>query len=200
MGHIVAICAETGKILWSVEDKPRSGHFSLEDFYVIGDKVWALQRGNFGAFTTYSLESGEQLEEFRNPISSFYIHQRCYPGRATARYLLPPIMGTTVYDMEKDAWFINHWVRGGCTYGMMPANGMVYATPNACACYYQSKLNGFNAVAPEPQPAEAPPAEKRLVKGLAYGTCDKQAEYPAAAWPTSCAEATRGGSRVFTHS
>jgi len=193
MGHIVAVCSETGKVLWSVKDKPRSGHFSLEDFYVIGDRVWALQRGNNGAFTTYSLEDGETLEEYRNPIQSFYIHQRCYPGRATAKFLLPPIMGTTVYDMEEDAWSINHWVRGGCIYGAMPANGMVYVTPHACACYYQSKLNGFNAVAPDPQPAEAPPAEKRLVKGPAYGTCDEQSEYPAGAWPAFRHDNTRSG-------
>jgi len=193
IGHIVAISAEAGEILWSVKGKPRSGHFSLEDFYVIGDKVWVLQRGNKGAFTTYSLETGEKLEEYHNPIKSFYIHQRCYPGRATVRFLLPPIMGSTVYDMEKDAWFINHWVRGGCIYGAMPANGMLYVTPHACACYYQSKLNGFNAVAPDPQPAEAPPAEERLVKGPAYGACDEQAEYPVAEWPTFRHDNARSG-------
>ncbi len=191
MGHIVAIFAETGKILWSVNDKPRSGHFSLEDFYVIGDKVWALGRGSAGAFTTYSLESGQKLQQHRNPIKSFYIHQRCYPGRATGRFMLPPIMGTTVYDIEKDAWFINNWVRGGCIYGAMPANGMIYVTPHACACYYQSKLNGFNAVAPQPQPAEAPPVEKRLVKGPAYGAGD--AGYPAADWPTFRHDNARSG-------
>jgi outer membrane protein assembly factor BamB len=170
MGNIVAVCAQTGKILWSVKGKPRSGHFSLEDFYVIDDRVWALGRANNGTFATYSLEDGANLEEYRNPIKSFYIHQRCYPGRATARFLLPPIMGTTVYDMQQDAWFNNHWVRGGCIYGAMPANGMVYVTPHACACYYQSKLNGFNALAPHPQPADAPPTEERLVKGPAGGS------------------------------
>jgi outer membrane protein assembly factor BamB len=193
MGQMVAISAETGEILWSVNGKPRSGHFSLEDFYVIGDKVWVLARGNNGAFATYSLESGEELLEYRNPIDSFYIHQRCYPGRATERVLLPPIMGTTVYDMQKDAWSIDDWVRGGCVYGAMPANGMLYVTPHACACYYQSKLNGFNAVAPEPQPAEAPAAEKRLVKGPAYGACDTQAEYPAADWPVFRHDNARSG-------
>jgi len=29
----------------------------------------------------------------------------------------------------------------------MPANGLLYATRQARACYYQSKLNGFNALA-----------------------------------------------------
>jgi outer membrane protein assembly factor BamB len=158
MKEIYAISAETGKILWSVKDKPRSGHFSLEDFYVIDNKVWALQRRNNGAFTTYGLADGSRLAEYSNPIQSFYIHQRCYPGRATVKYQLPPIMGTPVYDMAADTWTNNHWIRGGCFYGIMPANGMIYATPNACACYYQSKLNGFNGVSPEPQSAKAPPA------------------------------------------
>lgn len=193
MKQIITMSAQTGEILWSVKGKPRSGHYSLEDFYVIGDKIWALGRKNNGAFSVYSLATGEKLEEIDNPIDSFYIHQRCYPGRATVRYQLPPIMGTTVYDMDEDVWSINNWVRGGCTYGAMPANGMMYATPNACACYYQSKLDGFNAVAPEPQPAETPPAGERLIKGPAYGTWDEQVEYPAEAWPTFRHDNTRAG-------
>jgi len=193
MGQIFAISAETGKILWSVKDKPRSGHYSLEDFYVIDNKVWALQRRNSGAFTTYGLADGNKLAEYNNPIQSFYIHQRCYPGRATRRFQLPPIMGTQIYDMEKDKWFNNHWIRGGCVYGMMPANGMVYATPNECACYYQSKLNGFNAVAPEPQLAEASPVEERWVKGPACGKYDKRAQYSASEWPTFRHDNRRSG-------
>ena len=191
MGHIVAISSETGEILWSVEGKPRSGHLCLEDFYVIGDKIWVLGRQNAGVYLTYSLESGEKLGEFRNPINSFYIHQRCYPGRATERVQLVPMMGLMIYDMEEDAWFNNHWVRGGCVYGLVPANGMVYTPPNACACYYQSRLNGFNALAPEPQPATAPAAEKRLLKGPAYAARD--AEYPASDWPVFRHDNTRGG-------
>ena len=190
-GHIVAISSETGEILWTVKGKPRSGHLSLEDFYVIGDKVWVLGRQNAGVYITYSLQTGEKLEEHRNPINSFYIHQRCYPGRATQRLQLAPMMGIMIYDMEEDAWFNNHWVRGGCVYGVVPANGMVYTPPNACACYYQSRLNGFNALAPEPQSAEAPPAEERLVKGPAYGT--HGTEYPASDWPAFRHDNTRGG-------
>jgi len=184
--EIYAISAKTGDILWTVRNKPVSGHFSLEDFYVIDNKVWALQRRNNGAFTTYGLADGTKLAEYSNPIRSFYIHQRCYPGRATVKYQLPPIMGTVVYDMEQDQWSNNFWIRGGCVYGMMPANGMVYATPSACACYYQSKLNGFNAVSPNAQSAKAPPASRRLVKGPAYGkqrTRNSRLK-TASEWPT----------------
>jgi len=195
VGHIVAIAAKTGKVLWSVKGKPRSGHFSLEDFYIIGGKIWALQRGNAGAYTIYSLKTGEKIEERRNPIKSFYIHQRCHPGRATVRYQLPPIMGISIYDMKEDAWFNNHWVRGGCVYGLMPANGMVYVPPHACACYYQSKLNGFNALAPEAQPADAPAPEQRLVKGPAYEAIrnPKSEIRNAADWPVFRRDNTRSG-------
>ena len=193
MGFMVALDADTGKTLWTVNKKPRSGHCSLEDFYVIGDRVWVMQRSNKGGFATYSLQTGEKLQDYSNPINSFYIHQRCYPGRATQRVLLPPIMGIQVYEMQEDIWTNNHWVRGGCVYGIMPANGMVYAIPHACACYYQSKLNGFNALAPEPQPAEAPPADERLAKGPAYGAADGPAAYPAADWPVFRHDNTRSG-------
>jgi len=202
MGSIYAVSTETGKVLWSVKGKARSGHFSLEDFYVLGDRVWVLQRANSGAYTTYSLADGKKLADYRNPIKSFYIHQRCYPGRATRKYQLPPVMGMTVYDMEADTWVNNHWVRGVCVYGVMPANGMVYAGPHACACYYQSKLNGFNALAPDAQPAKAPAADKRLTKGSAYGKINPQsAILPASGrpnpqssdWPVFRHDSTRSG-------
>ena len=193
MKEIYAISAETGKILWSVKDKPRSGHFSLEDFYVIDNKIWAMQRRNNGAYTTYGLADGNMLAEYSNPIKSFYIHQRCYPGRATVKYQLPPIMGTPVYDMAADTWTNNHWFRGGCVYGIMPANGMVYATPSACACSYQSKLNGFNAVSPQPQSAEAPPVEYRWLKGPAYGKHKNRARYSSSEWPTFRHDNKRSG-------
>ena len=193
MRRIFAISAKTGAILWTVKDKPPSGHFSLEDFYIIDNKIWALQRRNNGAFTTYSLEDGTILSEHINPIRSFYIHQRCYPGRATVKYQLPPIMGTPVYDMAADTWINNHWFRGGCVYGIMPANGMVYGTPSACACYYQSKLNGFNAISPEAESAKACPLDERWAKGPAYGKYDKQARYSASEWPTFRHDNKRSG-------
>lgn len=182
MRSMCAVSAKTGDVLWTVTGKPVSGHHSLEDFYVIKDKVWVLERPNNGRFSVYSLEAGELVETFNNPIKSFYIHQRCYPGRATPRYQLPPMMGIQVYDMQEDTWQNNHWVRGGCVYGVMPANGMIYATPHACACYYQSKLNGFNALAPAPEPAVAPAAETRLVKGPAYDPSRRGVPAKASEW------------------
>ncbi len=192
MGSIYAVSLADGKVLWSIKGKPRSGHFSMEDFFVLGEKVWVLGRRNNGVYTVYNLANGEIVEEHSNPIKSFYIHQRCYPGRATVKYQLPPVMGMTVYDMKEDSWVNNHWVRGACVYGVMPANGLVYAAPHACACYYQSKLNGFNALAPNAQEPVAPPAEKRLTKGPAYGKCESQ-NVSTADWPVFRRDNTRSG-------
>lgn len=194
-GRIIAFASDTGAILWSVKGKPASGHFSLEDFYVINDEVWVLQRGNAGAFTTYSLKDGSKVGEHRNPIESFYIHQRCYPGRATERFQLPPMMGLQVYDMQENKWFNNHWVRGGCIYGIMPANGMVYTPPHACACYYQSKLNGFNALAPESSHDPLLQSGERLHRGPAYNPAryPLPAAHAASDWPTFRHDRVRSG-------
>ena len=181
--QLFALSADNGEILWSSKDKPRSGHFSLEDVYVMEDKVWVLGRANQGRFTTYSLDNGKKLEEYENPINSFYIHQRCYPGRATEDFLFPPMMGVTGFNMKKGEWEINHWVRGGCIYGMMPANGLLYTPPHACACYYQSKLTGFNALTDKAQPAKITPENERLQKGPAYGKIAEEVSYSETSWP-----------------
>lgn len=191
--EIFVLDAKTGDVIWTAKDKPRSGHFSLEDFYVIDDKIWVMGRDNNGRFKTYNLADGTVLEDYSNPIDSFYIHQRCYPGKATQKCLFPPIMGTTVYDMKANQWSISHWLRGGCIYGSMPANGMIYSGPHACACYYQSKVNGFNAVAPTAQPAVAPPSKKRLVKGPAYNKVNQAETYPTSAWPVFRHDNIRSG-------
>ena len=193
MGSMYALSSKTGDLLWSVKKKQRSGHLSLEDFYVLDGKVWVLHKANKGVFTTYSLETGKELEQIENTIDSFYIHQRCHPGRATVRFQMPPMMGIQLYDMESNEWFNNHWVRGGCVYGQMPANGLMYTPPHACACYYQSKLNGFNALAPEPAPSKAPPAAQRLLKGPAYGKSGKKGGRSTSDWPVFRHDSKRSG-------
>ncbi len=190
---IFALDGQSGKILWTVKGKPPSGHFSLEDFYVLDDQVWVLGRANCGEYLVYNLKDGSKIADHKNPHRSFYIHQRCFPGRASERFMFAPIMGTTLYDIQSDQWFLNHWIRGGCFYGMMPANGMIYVPPHACACYYQSKLNGFNAVTPVAQSAKAPPADRRLVKGPAYGYWEANLSFSPSEWPVFRHDNQRSG-------
>ena len=194
-GRIVALDPSTGKTVWDVKKAERSGHFSPEDLFVIDGIVWAAgtARGRDSTFGRYDLATGQELAKFPNPIRAFYMHQRCYPGRATTKWLIAAATGTEFVDPKTGEWEIHHWVRGGCVYGMMPANGLLYATPQSCACYYQSKLNGFNALASGVRqlPASLP---RRLQKGPAYGTVDPASLSVAPSeWPTFRADNRRRG-------
>ncbi|MBC8874726.1 MAG: PQQ-binding-like beta-propeller repeat protein [Planctomycetes bacterium] len=195
-GRIVALDGATGKTVWDVKKAERSGHFSPEDLFVIDGMVWAAgtARGRGSTFGGYDLATGEQTKNYPNPIEAFYMHQRCYPGRATTKWLIPAATGTEFVDPKTGEWQIHHWVRGGCIYGMMPANGLLYATPQACACYYQSKLNGFTALASGRRKLPATPTD-RLQKGPAYdqiGNRKSQIANPAD-WPTFRGDNRRSG-------
>jgi outer membrane protein assembly factor BamB len=193
--RIVALDGNTGATLWDVKGKPRSGHHSPEDLFVIDGIVWAAgtAAGRNSTFVGYDLETGEERKVYPNQVEAFYMHQRCYPGRATQKYLIPAATGTEFVDLNTGEWEIHHWARGSCIYGMMPANGMLYATPQSCACYYQSKVNGFNALAAGERSLPAKPAN-RLERGPAYSQVNSQ---PATAgkgdWPTFRHDNRRSG-------
>ena len=60
-------------------------------------------------------------------------------------------------------------------YGVMPANGLIYAPQNPCACYEETKSMGFNALAPKDKRPQVRRLEsKRLTKGPAYGKIENR--------------------------
>ena len=97
-------------------------------------------------------------------------HHRCYRNKATERFMFTGYRGTELIDWDKGTVSLNHWVRGSCRLGVMPCNGLLYATPHPCDCYIQSKLNGFVALGPRnASPARPAKPRDRLEKGPAYG-------------------------------
>ncbi|MFQ6035778.1 MAG: PQQ-binding-like beta-propeller repeat protein [Sedimentisphaerales bacterium] len=195
--NLVALSAEDGRQLWTSKLHP-SGHFCPEDVLVVDGLVWsgdiasATPRST-GVFTGRDPHTGQIKREFPPDINTFAImHQRCYPSKATAKYIIPSWIGIEFIDPRAQTWQIHHWVRGGCFYGVMPCNGLIYATPHACACYYQSKLCGFCALAPADKPTlsavegtqpEMLTDEMRLEKGPAYGKIEAR-EAASGDWPT----------------
>ena len=157
-GKTTALSATTGAELWSAEHHP-GGHFSPQDLFVIGDRVWSgavalPERFHSGAFTARNLRSGAVEEEIPCDTDIFFMHHRCHRAKATERYFIPSRTGIELIGLEDRHWDVNHWVRGGCLYGIMPCNGLLYVPPHSCACYMMGKLNGFNALAPERQKSE----------------------------------------------
>jgi outer membrane protein assembly factor BamB len=148
---MTAISAETGDVLWT-SDYPPAGHYSAEDIFVTDELVWAGATAgskDSGVFTGRNLHTGEIVSQFGPTVETYWFHQRCYRAKATDNYLLPSRTGIEFVDFRAKNWEIHHWVRGGCIYGIMPCNGLIYAPMNACACYPEAKLYGFNALAPE---------------------------------------------------
>ncbi len=193
------LSAKTGKILWE-GPHPRSGHNSQEDLMVTGGLAWsgATAYGrDSGLFTGRDPLTGEVKVSFLPDVKTYWFHHRCYRSKATDRYLLTSRTGVEFIDFKKKHWEIHHWVRGGCIYGIMPCNGLLYAPPHDCACYAQAKLSGFCALAagekgkaPKEEPAASP---ERLVRGPAYGYVKKESQPIAADWPTYRHDPERSG-------
>ena len=199
--RMAALDARTGKTLWSAEHGP-TGYQSAEDLLVAGGLVWsgATTSGGYdGIYRGYDPRTGELRSEFPPDVKAYWFHHRCYRGKATERYLLPSRTGIEFVDIARKSWEIHHWVRGGCLYGIMPANGLLYNPPHDCACYPEAKLFGFNALAAASASAEAARAKEpseRLERGPAY---EPDGRRPAADgrredWPTYRGGAARHGS------
>jgi hypothetical protein len=90
----------------------------------------------------------------------------------------------------------NNWIRGACQYGILPANGLLYAPSHACGCYMESKLRGFWALAPRrKQDGEARGETARLERGRAYGKSEAPAPAPRVGdeWPMYRHDPLRSG-------
>ena len=179
-GETTALSADDGHTLWSGKQYP-SGHQSLRDLLVVDGLVWSgfvAGGGDSGIFTGRDPHTGEVKNEFLPDVENYWFHHRCYPSKATDRYLLTSRTGIEFIDPDAKHWETHHWVRGGCIYGILPCNGMVYAPMHSCGCYLESKLNGFNALTAGPVAQPTPEelsAEARLRRGPAYEDIGKQA-------------------------
>jgi len=197
---MTAFSAQTGKTLWTAK-QARSGHNSPEDLLVIDGLVWsgAIAGGrDSGIFTGVDLHTGQIKKEFPPDIDIYWFHHRCHRSKATDRYILTSRTGIEFVDLDSEHWTTNHWVRGACLYGIMPSNGLVYAPQHPCACYIESKLFGFNALAPESAARKVSGTvsdDDRLERGPAYETIgNRQSTIENLNdWPTYRYDSARSG-------
>ena len=192
-----ALSMKDGEILWEA-DHPTSAYDAPEDLLVAGGLVWtaAITKGHDpGTYVGRDPLTGEVQQEFASDDWLHMPHHRCHRAKATEDYLLTSRTGVEFVDLQNQHWIPHHWVRGSCLYGIMPANGLLYAPPHSCACYPEAKLSGFNALAPagnEPEAAEPAP---RLLKGPAFGevSADALDIDDTRDWPTYRHDSARSG-------
>jgi len=182
-----AFSAENGKKLWSSPPyRGPSGH--AQDIFVIDGLAWfgVDNQGNLpdhwqDATTKrvgYDLLTGEPKRSVSVPkLTSPGHHYRCYRSKATERFLLLPKRGVEFLDLEGDDHMRHDWLRAPCTYGFLPANGILYTAPHQCVCYQGVLMSDFNALTAMPlsEAAHAPLIRDaaRLIKGGAYGEVER---------------------------
>ena len=195
---LTAVSARNGRILWSAEH-PRSGYQSPEDVLVIGGLVWSGDMTTprcTGVVTGRDPRTGEVKAQFPADDWPHMPHHRCHRAKGTERYYIAGRTGIEFVDVAAKHWIAHHWVRGACLYGLMPCNGLIYTPPHDCACYIESKLNGFNALAAARRSQVSGAGGERLEKGPAYSEIgNRESEIANASdWPTYRGDAARSSS------
>jgi outer membrane protein assembly factor BamB len=213
-GTLYAFDAKDGRQMWN-HHYGAWGHDTQPDVFVSKSLVWTHvhaqaefpKKGNRWspinqseiayAIQGLDLKTGE-LEKKISTREIFNVghHHRCYRNRSTEQFLMSCRRGVEFVDLATGENYQDHWVRGGCSLGYLPCNGLLYVTPHPCSCYINAKLIGFNALAPKRPEDETPdPQVERLEKGPAFGQIDnrKSTVENGQDWPTYRHDAQRSG-------
>ena len=185
-----AYSAKDGKELWSAPCA--EGYNSPVDIFVVDGVVWVGT-----AFKGYDLKTGAPKGRINTAAPRVGMpHHRCYRDKASERFIFTGRSGIEVLSLAKKAWLSNNsWIRGTCQYGIIPANGLLYAPPDACACFLTVKVPGFFAAAPrrDKSPRMPLPAKPVLEKGPLYAKPPTAGAPKPDEWPMYRHDSLRSG-------
>lgn len=189
--RLVAYAVKDGKVLWS---QPCTEDYnSAVDLFVLGDKV------HIGSsWQAFDLRTGVKDEAAAVKMTGGKVgmsHHRCYRNKASLGYVFTGRSGIEVADLDTGWQGNNSWIRGACQYGIMPANGMLYAPPDACGCFNKVKVQGLFAVGPAREIASLQISDtERLQRGPAYGKISPGKATDPEDWPMYRRDGQRSGS------
>jgi len=199
-GILTALSTKDGAALWTRQARMPGGlWFSWKDVYVIDALVWtwgsaADRRGGVSEAHGLDLKTGQVRK--RVPLGNIFKvdhHHRCYRNKATSKFIIASRRGAEFVDLEGGPHSVNNWVRGICHLGMMPANGLLYAPPEPCKCYWYERVSDFCALAPASTASHrTPDAAAKPLAGPAAGSADGAPAGPED-WGTFRADAARSG-------
>jgi outer membrane protein assembly factor BamB len=184
---LVCLQAANGKELWRKEVSDWTYTTSL-NAYAVGETLVVHGSGRRPSVQVLDAATGKVLKEHDISAVNSQHHHRCYRNKATENYILMGKEGVEYLDIRTGDVTVNRWVRGACLYGILPANGLLYTTPAACACNQMNRLDGFNALAAD---APATKAVHPFTRGPAYGTVGEP--LPPYAWPQFRRDVLRSG-------
>ena len=201
-GELIAYDAESGKRLWS--GPAYEGFNAPVDVLIADGLLWSGQYAwgdGPGITKGRDPKTGEVRRE--RPADSEFLprigHARCHRARATTNFLLLGRRGLEFVDLKTGNMVANFFVRGSCHFGYLPANGLLYVPPHACACASTDMLKcGYIALAPQdPDVSELAPNCSQLTRGPAFqhSTIDRATHDSQAIddWPMYRRDTSRSG-------
>jgi len=189
-----AISAKDGRLLWTYE-YPLPGHGGRAHVWLLGGLAWvhvgdhAFKYGRNETWRGLDPQTGEVKKTI---LMENKVKHRCYPHRATEKYVLAG--GMDFFDFAAERVYSFYGVRGACSFGYMPANGLLYSSTTVCMCF--AHLRGVPAVAAEDIPSLAGMRARSgptLEKGPAWGR-KGALQVAATDWPTFRGDQQRFGS------
>jgi outer membrane protein assembly factor BamB len=153
-GMVAKLNAADGKLLWKSEPYKWGYNLIVRDgipYFATPDQLNEL-----------SPETGAISAKWKAAFNN-----RCNRTTATANWL---ISGMGNYVNREGVATVKGISRGGCAQGVVPANGLLYYTPNICHCI--TMLRGHLALSSEDVRAPIPNS-LRLDKGGAFSTSAK---------------------------
>lgn len=188
-----ALEVDTGKTLWEINARA-----SRDALFVADDQLWT------SGMTGLDLKTGEVKTTVQGAAEVYSPghHPRCYPRKATERFMITPFRGTEFISITGGEHTQNDWLRGPCTFGVLPCNGLLYVAPNPCFCYTGVKITGFNAFSgAKADHGPGTTDTERLEKGPAYDQAIQHSAFGvqhSRDWPTYRHDGRRTGG-VATH-
>ncbi len=178
---------EDGAKVWHERRVSPGGSFGHPSGMRIIDGVIWNDPGNH-----WDAETGQSIGGLKGTLGP--THGRCHRAVATVNYLLGRAFGVEFYDLESEELVSDsRWLRSACAQGYLPANGMLYHTPDPCSCWLGARIRGYHAFTSQPPDLDYDTVEpeKRLEKGPAYSV--EEAETNDQDWPTYRHDPLRSG-------
>ena len=200
-----ALSTADGRELWSERPGNSSKWWTYHRFaghFFRDGQVWLHMKDTAYAFdsqehwSVFEAETGKLVREFTSkglwPRTSSPGKEGCSQPLVTDKYLVFPRMATFI-DLETGEKQHHKFYRGSCVLGIVPANGMFYTPPEACACFSEH-VHGFMALSSRAGIELLGPArtEDRLEKGPAWTGEAAAGAGEGDAWPQYRGNAARG--------
>ncbi len=200
-GVLTAYSRLDGRRLW--ECPAEDGFHTPVEIFVMRDRVWTgsiADKDRPGFTRARDYRTGEVVFQ-RPPDQDFRDfnagHNRCYRNKATEKYIITGRSYIEWMDVQSGTLVSNIFTRGTCSFGVLPANGLLYVPVSSCMCAWDRKLNGMMALAGSATPG-TPPRWPTPSPERPHLAAHKSPVVTAEDWPTYRHDPRRSGVTPLT--